>query len=96
MTHAPAFAAASRLAAPGVAAVQAGHQAGHKVRYFTAAEDLIRVLTYVSACRWLPLNECPYVQSTGQKPEGVVRSERTLQDAAKFIRQADASGPSRP
>ena len=29
-------------------------QAGHKGRYFTAADDLIRVLAYVSACRWLP------------------------------------------
>jgi hypothetical protein len=36
------------------------------VRSFTAADDLIRVLTYVSACWWLPLNECPYVLSTGQ------------------------------
>jgi hypothetical protein len=58
-------AAAARLVAPGVAAVQAGH----KVRHFTVADDLIRVLTDVSTCRWLPLKECPYAQFTGQEPE---------------------------
>jgi hypothetical protein len=42
MTHARPSAAAARLVASGVAAVQAGR----KVRYFTVADDLIRVLTY--------------------------------------------------
>ncbi len=69
MTHAPALCGSARLVVPGVAAVQAGH----KVRYFTVADDLIRVLTYVSACWWLPLNGCPYVQFTGQNRKGVVR-----------------------
>ena len=63
MTHARPSAAATRLVVPGFAAVQARH----KVRYFTVAYDLIRVLTDVSTCRWLPLNESPYVQFTGQE-----------------------------
>ena len=50
MTHARPSAAAARLVVPGVAAVQVGH----KVCYFTVADDLIRVLTDVSTCRWLP------------------------------------------
>jgi hypothetical protein len=41
MTHARPSAAATRLVVPGFAAVQARH----KVRYFTVADDLIRVLT---------------------------------------------------
>jgi hypothetical protein len=39
--------AAARLVAPRVATVQAGHN----VRYFTVADDLIRVLTY---CMYQP------------------------------------------
>ena len=67
MTHARVlrgcFFASSRSASP-------RSQAGRKVRWFTAAGDLIRVLAYVSACLRLPLTLCPCVSVHGQKPEG--------------------------
>ena len=59
-------AAASRFAPLGAAAVQVGH----RVRYFTAVGDLIRVVGYVSVCRRLPLHECPCIPFTGQTPGG--------------------------
>jgi hypothetical protein len=72
---------AARLVAPDFAAVQAGH----KVRYFTVADDLIRLLTCVSACRWLPLNECPYVQFTGQSRKGLSDGDYVAARAAGGI-----------
>ena len=66
----PGPAAAGGLVVPGVAAVQPGHTVG----YFRVAGDLVRVLNDVSTYRWLPLDESPCVQFTGQDPErGVVR-----------------------
>jgi hypothetical protein len=74
-------AAAARRVAPGFAVVQAGHE----VCYFAVADDLLRVLTYVSACRLLPLNECPYVQSTGQSREGLSDGDYVAAGAAGAI-----------
>lgn len=85
-------AAAARLVVPGVAAVQAGH----KVRYFTVADDLIRVLTDVSTCRWLPLNESPYVQFIGQEPEGGCQMAITLPLKQKESKSKAAKSWQRP
>ena len=38
-------------------------------RCFNTADDLIRAPSpYVSACRWLPLTECPHVSVTHRAP----------------------------
>jgi hypothetical protein len=51
MSRAPAL---PRLLPASSHPVSLRSRAGHKGGYFTAADDLIRGLTYVSACRWLP------------------------------------------
>jgi hypothetical protein len=92
MTHARPFAVVARLVVPGVAAAQGGH----KVRHFTVADDLIRVLADVSTRRWLPLNESPYVQFTGQEPKEGCQMAIPLQPKQKDSKSKNVGFWQRP